>query len=188
MALGTAAIKTNHEHPQAQPPAPADNSKVTPFPTPAKRRRHRLTLADAEAIAALVAKRANEREACAVLGIPYSTWSHWKAKPHNAEQFAVVLDRINGEKIKSHLENIDGFSKKDWRASEAYLSLTMPSKFSSKAATVEIHNHAPKLTDAQKAKIEALLRASLQKEIASKPATKQIQDAEIVSSDESNPS
>jgi len=98
-----------------------------------KRRRHFLTLADAEAIASLCAKRASESEACAVLGISRSTWGHWKAKPKNAEKFEGVLSRIRGEKIKAHLDNIEEFSKKDWRASEAYLEKVMPDRYSNRA-------------------------------------------------------
>jgi hypothetical protein len=169
-----------------KPSETPDTGKPAQPLTRVRRRGHKLTLADAEAIAALVAKRANEREACAVLGIPYSTWMHWKAKPHNADRFAEVLDAINGGKIKSHLENIEGFSKKDWRASEAYLAMTMPSKFSGKAATVEVNLHAPQLTDAQMTKIEDGIRARLQSVVESTPAPAQIQDAQIVS-DESKP-
>jgi hypothetical protein len=163
-----------------------DTSKSAQPLTRVRRRGHKLTLADAEAIAALVAKRANEREACAVLEIPYSTWMHWKAKPHNAEKFSVVLDRIRGAKLDAHLDNIEKFSKDDFRASIAYLEKTMPEKYSSRAATIEVHNHAPQLTDAQMDTI--ILLYQKQKVIESAPAPKQMQDAQIVSSDESNPS
>ena len=135
--------KTNQPKTPEQTPdtgkATHDSTRAKPGAVAVKRRGHKLTLADAENIAALVALRASESQACAVLGIPYSTWAHWKAKPHNAAQFAEVLQRINGEKIKGHMANIEKFSEKDWRASEAYLTLTMPEKYSKKAVLVEVN-------------------------------------------------
>ena len=89
-------------------------------------------------MAALCARRASEREACAHLGIPYSTWAHYKSKHRNAEAFSLIVDAIKGAKIESHLANIEAASKKDWRASECYLEKTIPDRFSSKAL-VEIN-------------------------------------------------
>ena len=105
--------------------------------TRATRRGRRLTLDDAVAVASLCAKRASEREACAHLGISYSTWAHYKSKNSNAEQFTEILDAIKGAKIAAHLENIELASKKDWRASECYLEKTMPDRFSNRAAASE---------------------------------------------------
>ncbi len=124
-----------------------DNGKLAHLPTRTtpQRRGKRLCLADARDVAALCAKRANEGEACAVLGIPYSTWMHWKAKARNSEQFREIIDSIKGAKIKAHLDNIESFSAKDWRASECYLEKTIPDRFSNKAATVEITNNAPSI-------------------------------------------
>lgn len=132
------------EMPKQTPQTPHPISVTTHFPTratnregrPVRRRGRKLVLADIEGIAALVGKRASEREACAVLGIPYSTWQHFKAKAHNSVRFEEVLQRIRGEKIKGHLENIEAHAAKDWRASEAYLEKVMPERFS-KRATVE---------------------------------------------------
>jgi hypothetical protein len=101
---------------------------------PIKRRKRALTLADAEAVAALVAKRASECEACAFLGIPISTWAHFKMKNRNSALFIETLDRLKAAKIEAHLSNIEAFSAKDWRASEAYLEKVMPERFSAKAA------------------------------------------------------
>lgn len=115
-----------------------DTGQATQPPTRATRGR-RLTLADARDVAALCAKRASEREACAHLGIPYSTWAHYKSKHRNAEAFAQIVDAIKGAKIESHMANIEAASKKDWRASECYLEKTIPDRFSSKAAAVEIN-------------------------------------------------
>jgi hypothetical protein len=171
--------------------ASVEHSKLTQSVTRVRRRGHRLTRADAEAIAMMVAKRANEREACAELGIPYSTWNHWKAKPHNAEKYAVVLDRIRGAKIKSHLENIESFSAKDWRASECYLEKTIPDRFSNKAATVEITTSSALVMQVggedNLRKIVAMYADKARAQIESTPAPAQIQDAEIVTSHESKP-
>lgn len=101
--------------------------------TPIKRRRnHRLTRADAEQICDLIVLRANEREACAALGIPYSSWNHFKTRPANAEMLEDIKNRIRGAKLKAHLDNVERFSKKDWRASIAYLEKVLPEKYSSK--------------------------------------------------------
>lgn len=101
--------------------------------TPIKRRRnHRLTRADAEQVCDLIVLKANEREACAALGIPYSSWNHFKQRPQNAAMLEGIKDRIRGAKLKAHLDNVEQFSKKDWRASIAYLEKVLPEKYSSK--------------------------------------------------------
>jgi hypothetical protein len=160
-----------------------DTGNVTQLPTRPTRRGRRLTLDDARDVAALCAKRASEAEACALLGIPVSTWHHWKAKMRNSEQFREILDAIKGGKIKSHLENIESFSAKDWRASECYLEKTIPDRFSNKAATVEITTPSALVMqvggeDALR-KIVAMYADKARAQIEVKPA-QQIQDAEIV--------
>lgn len=101
--------------------------------TPVKRRRnHRLTRADAEQVCDLIVLKANEREACAALGIPYSSWNHFKQRPQNASMLEGIKDRIRCAKLKAHLDNVEQFSKKDWRASIAYLEKVLPEKYSSK--------------------------------------------------------
>jgi len=116
--------------------------------TRATHRKPRLTLKDAEAVAALCAKRASEKEACAFLAIPYSTWAHYKSKNRNAEAFSKVVDSIRAAKIQAHLSNIESFSAKDWRASECYLEKTIPDRFSNRAA----ENSAPVVVAIDEAK------------------------------------
>ncbi len=96
-----------------------------------------LSIKDARHVALLCAQRASEKEACAVLNIPYATWMGWKSRHRHAEEFVEILDGIRGAKIEAHLSNIEKFSQKDWRASECYLEKTMPERFSAKAVLIE---------------------------------------------------
>jgi hypothetical protein len=162
-----------------------DTGKLTHLPTRAtlKRRGLRLTLDDARAVAALCAKRASEAEACAVLGIPVSTWHHWKAKMRNSEQFREILDGIKGAKIEAHLANIESFSAKDWRASECYLEKTIPDRFSGKAAIVEITNNNSIVAQvggeaAVKALLDRLYSERRAVQVESMPEPKQIENAD----------
>jgi hypothetical protein len=100
----------------------------------AKRKvRARLTLRDAEDFAQLAAMRLSEAECCATLNIPVRTWRDWKARHNHEEVFREIFDRIRGERITAHLQNIAKFSEKDWRASECYLEKTEPGRFASRA-------------------------------------------------------
>jgi hypothetical protein len=137
--------KGNSQKPEDEKQRP-DSSALSRV-TPKRKLRARLTCRDAEDMASLIAMRLSETEACAKLNIPRRTWVDWKAR--HQEDFAVVLDRIKGERIAAHLKNIENFSAKDWRASECYLEKTEPSRFASRAlafpqepsTTINVHNN-----------------------------------------------
>ena len=149
------------------------------LPTRVSRPGHRLLMADAILVAQLCALRANEREACALLGISYNTWNSWKRNAKNDERFQSALDRIRASKIYAHLGNIESFSAKDFRASVAYLEKVMPEKYSTK---IEVHSETQPqnaLSDDTMAKLLAMLRAGNAKPVIDVPASepKQIADA-----------
>jgi hypothetical protein len=81
---------------------------------------------------------------------------HWKAKPKNAAQYDEIFQRLRGAKIKSHLDNVEAHSAKDWRASIAYIEKTMPEKYSTK---IEIAAQPPAPATSP-AVLEALLAMS----------------------------
>jgi hypothetical protein len=98
-----------------------------------RRRGRRLTAQDAREVAALCALRASEVEACATLNIPISSWKHWKGRAKNNAEYDDILNALRAAKIKGHLENVEKFSAKDWRASIAYLEKCLPERYSSAA-------------------------------------------------------
>jgi hypothetical protein len=155
---------------------------IAQLPTRARRRGCRLTLGDARDVAALCAKRCSEAEACATLGIPISSWHHWKARVRNSDEFREILDAIRGAKIQAHLDNIEKASQKDWRASECYLEKTIPDRFARSAASVEINAPVGAIDDATLNKVLAMFKAEKAKqtkaiEIAASVEPKQLPDA-----------
>jgi len=123
------------------------NSSLYTRARPKRKQRARLTIRDAEDMAQLAAMRLTESESCAKLDIPVSTWRAWRARHNNEDIFTQIFERIKGERIAAHLQNIEKFSEKDWRASECYLEKTQPSRFASRAlafpqenVTFNVHN------------------------------------------------
>jgi len=164
----------------AQPPDTASNGN-NPTRTRANRRIDAATISE---IARLCARQLSESEACRKIGIKPQHWFSWKARHNRSEKFAALLEEFRAGRIDSLITKIesaaDGVNMKqpDWRAAAALLKFADMKRFGDSPA-VELNNHfAPLLTDAQIAKVEALFLKS--KAIASAPAPKQIQAAEIV--------
>ena len=164
----------------AQPPDTASNGN-NPTRTRASRRIDAATISE---IARLCARQLSESEACRKIGIKPQHWFSWKARHNRSEKFAALLEEFRAGRIDSLSTKIesaaDGVNMKqpDWRAAAALLKFADMKRFGDSPA-VEINNaFAPLLTDAQIAKVEALFLKS--KAIASAPAPKQIQAAEIM--------
>ncbi|MDE2097587.1 MAG: hypothetical protein KGL39_10100 [Patescibacteria group bacterium] len=104
----------------------AESSQVLPkLPTI----RRKITIEDVEAIAEMMAKRITETGACLILGIKPESWFHFKQRAKNENKFAQLLTRAREAQLNSHLENIESFQVKDWRASHALLQLKAPDRF-----------------------------------------------------------
>jgi hypothetical protein len=170
----------NNPETPAQPP---DTTEACNTPTRAKVRRK----IDAEVIASMakaVAKMLTESEAARLCGIEPRHWFEWKSRAGRDIRFAALLEQVRASRINHLLERVeksaDGIDTKfpDFRAALALLKITDQKRFGDSPASVNINAFAPLLTDAQIAKVEALFLKS--KAIASAPAPKQIQAAEIV--------
>ena len=94
-----------------------------------KSKKRRITLADVEEMAKLMAKRITETGACLIIGIKPETWFTFKSRGNNNSKFSNILARVRESQLKSHLENIEAFQIKDWRASHALLQLKAPERF-----------------------------------------------------------
>ena len=94
-----------------------------------KSKKRRITLADVEEMAKLMAKRITETGACLIIGIKPETWFSFKSRGNNNSKFINSLARVRESQLKSHLENIEQFQVKDWRASHALLQLKAPERF-----------------------------------------------------------
>jgi len=115
--------------PPAHAPAPAVNLKPVI--------RAKIRPSDIEAIAALVAKRLTETEACALLYIRPAAWFSWKVRGNHARIFEDSLSRVKAAYLSSHLANIEagavgaGLHKRaDWRASDRLLCIAAPDRYS----------------------------------------------------------
>jgi hypothetical protein len=94
-----------------------------------KSKKRRITLADVEEMAKLMAKRITETGACLIIGIKPETWFTFKSRGNNNSKFSNILARVRESQLKSHLENIESFQVKDWRASHVLLQLKAPERF-----------------------------------------------------------
>jgi hypothetical protein len=163
-----------------QPADTADNSDIVSR----ARGNRRIDATTISEIARLCAKQLTESEACRRLGVRPRHWFDWKTRHSRSEKFAELLEAFRADRIDSLISKIEksadgiGLKQPDWRAAAALLKFADMKRFGDSPA-VEINNaFAPLLTDAQIAKVEALFLKS--KAIASAPAPKQIQAAEIV--------
>jgi hypothetical protein len=102
------------------------------------------------AICECLAQRMTERESCQVLGIEERTWYRWKNHARNSERLRKYLDRITGQKIKTHLGNIEAgaigagpHKRADWRASAAILGIIDRNRFSPTAPPPPAQTAAP---------------------------------------------
>lgn len=179
------------------------NDKNTPSETPEAsindnhptrtRAARRIDATTISEIARLCARQLSEAEACRKLGIKPQQWFSWKARHNRSEKFAALLEEFRAGRIDSLVAKMesaaDGVNMKqpDWRAAAALLKFVDLKRFGDSPPSIELHQHTHQLSEESKRKVEALLRASLQ-QVESKPAPAQIQDAQIVSSDEHNPS
>jgi hypothetical protein len=160
------------------------------------RAKRKFTASDVDAICKHCARGLTESEAVRLLGKNPKAWFSFKSRASRTEVFASKLEEFSGKRIDQLLQQIEdaGTGKNrrepDWRASLAALKIMSQKRFGDSAATIELHQHqhALQLSDESKRKVEAMLKASLQPVVESAPAPAQIQDAEIVESDESNPS
>jgi hypothetical protein len=163
-----------------QPTNTADNSDIVSR----ARGNRRIDATTISEIARLCAKQLTESEACRRLGVRPRHWFDWKTRHNRSEKFAALLEEFRAGRIDDLISKIEksadgiGLKQPDWRAAAALLKFADMKRFGDSPA-VEINNaFAPLLTDAQIAKVEALFLKS--KAIASAPAPKQIQAAEIV--------
>ena len=163
----------------APPPDTANNGN-TPTHARANRRIDSATISE---IARLCARQLSESEACRKIGIKPQHWFSWKSRHNRSEKFAALLEEFRAGRIDDLSTKIEmsadgvGMKQPDWRAAAALLKFADMKRFGDHA--VEINNFpAPMLTPAQIAKVEAMFLKS--KAIASAPAPKQIQAAEIV--------
>ena len=120
------------------PNSPANEATTPPNTAPEARKPRRLRIGEREikAMCECLAVRMTERESCQVLGIEERTWYRWKSHARNSERLSRFLDRITGEKIKTHIANIEAAAvgagphkRPDWRASAYALSATDPTRF-----------------------------------------------------------
>jgi hypothetical protein len=171
--------KPTMKTPPAQPPDTASNGN-NPTRTRANRRIDTATISE---IARLCARQLSESEACRKIGVRPQAWFSWKSRHNRSEKFAALLEEFRANRIDDLLTRVEnsaagiGVKFPDFRAALALLKITDHKRFGDQP-TVEINVAAPLLTDAQIAKVEALFLKS--KAIASAPAPKQIQAAEIV--------
>jgi hypothetical protein len=168
---------------KTQPAQPTDTASNGKYPTRTRANR-RIDSATISEIARLCARQLSESEACRKIGIKPQHWFSWKARHNRSEKFAALLEEFRAGRIDDLITKIEksadgvGMKQPDWRAAAALLKFADMKRFGDSPA-VEINNaFAPILTDAQIAKVEALFLKS--KAIASAPAPKQIQAAEIV--------
>jgi hypothetical protein len=144
-------------------------------------------------IARLCARQLSEAEACRKLGIKPQQWFSWKARHNRSEKFAALLEEFRAGRIDSLVAKMesaaDGVNMKqpDWRAAAALLKFVDLKRFGDSPPSIELHNYASVYTDDWFKRIEAMSKFK-QPVIESAPASAQIQDAQIVSSDECNPS
>lgn len=101
-----------------------------------KKRKLRIGEREITAMCQMLAQRMTERESCQVLGIAEATWYRWKSHARNSERLRKFLDRITGEKIRTHISNIEQgaigagpHKRADWRASKALLEIVDPSRY-----------------------------------------------------------
>lgn len=166
-----------------QPAQPQDTASNGNNPTRTRASR-RIDAATISEIARLCARQLSESEACRKIGIKPQHWFSWKSRHNRSEKFAALLEEFRAGRIDDLITKIEksadgiGLKQPDWRAAAALLKFADLKRFGDSPA-VEINNaFAPLLTDAQIAKVEAMFLKS--KAIASTPAPKQIQAAEIM--------
>jgi hypothetical protein len=145
-------------------------------------------------MAKAVATMLTESEAARLCGIEPRSWFEWKSRAGRSGKFAGQVEAYSAAQIDGLLKRVqksaDGVDVKfpDFRAALALLKFKSQQRFGDSPPAIELHQHTHQLSPESKAKVEALLLASLQPVVESKAAPAQIQDAQIVSSDESNPS
>jgi hypothetical protein len=92
--------------------------------------RRRITPEDAADFARLMALRITDQEACGMLGLSVTGWRQWRARH---PEFEDLYAQIRGAKIEAHMGNIESQAPEDWRASQAWLQLTSPERYSARA-------------------------------------------------------
>lgn len=151
--------------------SPAKDGASEPNPVPKVKNPRRLRIGEREvtAMCELLAQRLTEREGCQTLGISEATWYRWKSHARNSERLRKFLDRIVGQKIKTHLANIEAAAvgagphkRADWRASAYALSAADPTRFQpSGGVQVQINSIQPAIPAST---IEKWLVAAYEKE------------------------
>jgi hypothetical protein len=132
--------------------SPSEEGTPAPNPIPQARKPRRLRIGEREVVAMCecLAQRMTERESCQVLGIEERTWYRWKNHARNSERLRKYLDRITGQKIATHLGNIEAgaigagpHKRADWRASQAILGIIDRNRFSPTAPPPPVQTAAP---------------------------------------------
>ena len=101
----------------------------------------RISWQDAEAIAQQVAKRLTESEAALNIGIDPKRWFRFKQRVLDQDKYDILLTRMRAAQIKAHIENIESFEAKDWRASDRLLQIKCPERFNDRQP--QHHDHQP---------------------------------------------
>ena len=134
------------------PNSPSEEGTPAPNSIPQVRKPRRLRIGEREvtAMCECLAQRMTERETCQVLGIEERTWYRWKNHARNSERLRKYLDRITGQKIATHLGNIEAgaigagpHKRADWRASQAILGIIDRNRFSPTAPPPPVQTAAP---------------------------------------------
>ena len=174
-------------------PIMSENTAIVPQ----KRNLRRISGDDVKAIAALVAKRIDEKGACLMLGIKPQTWYNWKGNEANSSKFSDVLALVRETKLNACLEAIDKagdgsitigddgkpiVTRADWRA-KAWLAekVLAAERFGDKPAAIE-----------QKTPLLAIISSDLAASVFGKllPApepSKQIVDAQVIADTTNKP-
>ena len=143
-------------------------------------------------IAKLVARGLTESESCRQLEINPAKWFDWKSRCNREQKFGDKLEKLRAVRLDWLLDQVEksaageGLKMRDWRASKFLLEVLDRRRFNTDKPVVELNVNQPwhKISEKRMREIEAMVEASHPK-IQSKAAPAQIQDAQIVSSDES---
>ena len=112
---------------------------------------------DADVIAGMakaVSKMLTESEAARLCGIEPRHWFEWKSRHSRSEKFAALLEGYRANRIQHLINRVEqsadglgGVKYPDFRAALSLLKFQDQKRFGD-SPTVEVHQHAPMLTEA----------------------------------------